>query len=179
MVAKKTTLIEYADQRTIMMNKRNKTMRCIIYPESSWKVYWDLFVSFLLVYSCFVIPLQLCFDIENVGFLVINNMIDILFFADIIVIFCTAITTDEFETIDDHKEIALQYVQGWFPVDLLAILPLDLILAIAGSNKSGDDISQGGGKVNSVIRIMRLGRLSKLIKLMKLLRFLKFLNKQK
>lgn len=40
-----------------------------------------------------------------------------------IVIFNTAITTDDFETIDDHKMIAINYILGWFWIDLVAILP--------------------------------------------------------
>ena len=57
---------------------------------------------------------------------VFNAIVDILFFIDMIVIFNTAITTDEFETIEDHKSIAVYYLSGWFLIDLVSILPFDL-----------------------------------------------------
>ena len=45
------------------------------------------------------------------------------FFIDIIIIFNTALTTEDFETIDDHKQIAIHYLKGWFWIDLIAIFP--------------------------------------------------------
>lgn len=93
-----------------MMKKRSETRNCIIYPESQWKIGWDIFVSIILVYSCFIIPLQVCFNYENRTFLTISNLIDWIFAADIIVIFNTAITTEEYKTVDDRKEIAINYL---------------------------------------------------------------------
>lgn len=158
---------------------RSKKQRFIIYPENSIKVGWDIFVSFILVYSCFVVPLQLCFaddlPYSHSAFLWLNHIIDILFAIDIIVTFNSAITNDEFSTIENHKEIAINYLKGWFWVDFLAILPLEWFLPSSDESETGTSNSN----MNSVVRILRVGRLSKLIKLMKLLRVLKFLNKNK
>lgn len=60
---------------------------------------------------------------EGAAFEASNHIIDVLFLIDMFVVFCTALTTDDFETIDDHKTIAITYLQGWFWIDLIAIMP--------------------------------------------------------
>ena len=37
----------------------------------------------------------------------------------------SAYETEDFEIIDDRKEVVINYLQGWFIVDLFAILPFD------------------------------------------------------
>jgi len=61
--------------------------------------------------------------------------IDFLFLSDIIVIFNTAFYNDEMEIITCKKMIAKNYISGWFTVDLLAIIPFDIILS-AGTDFS-------------------------------------------
>ena len=100
----------------------------MIYPESRIKFGWDIFVSILLVTSCFVTPLELCYKYEHPAYYFCSYLIDILFFIDMIVIFNTAFTNEDFETIEDRKEIAFNYIQGWFWIDLLAILPFQVFI---------------------------------------------------
>ena len=57
-----------------------------------------------------------------------NVIIDLLFLCDMIVIFNTALTSEDFETIDDHKSIAISYLTGWFWIDLLAIIPFEALM---------------------------------------------------
>ena len=109
------------------MKTRRGRKKCIIYQEkNSYKNAWDIGQSILLIYSCFITPLVLCFseEIETLAMVIINNIVDLMFLMDMIVIFNTALTTEMYETIDDHKEIACEYLKGWFTIDLIAILPL-------------------------------------------------------
>lgn len=68
------------------------------------------------------------------------------------------------EVIDDRKTLAKLYVTGWFPIDIMAIFPFDLILSSADFNQ--------------LVRVARFGRLYKLIKLTRLLRILKVLKEK-
>ena len=61
--------------------------------------------------------------------------------------------------IDDRKAIFCNYFKGWFFIDILAIIPFDIIL-----EKSN---------FNSLVRIARFGRLYKLVKLSRIMRVLK------
>ena len=97
---------------------------CIIYPENSHKALWDVFMAVVLCTTCFLTPLHIAFEDNSVGFTVLNYFIDGLFLVDIFVIFCTAYYTEDFELVDDHKEIAKSYLQGWFMIDFLAIIPV-------------------------------------------------------
>jgi len=46
------------------------------------------------------------------------------------------------DVIDNRKKIFNQYFSGWFTVDLVSILPLEVILiAIAENSSSGQDTS--------------------------------------
>ena len=98
--------------------------------------------------------------------MIVTNTIDTLFMMDIIVIFNTAYYDEYLQIIDNRKLIVKQYLTGWFTIDLMAIIPFDMIL--------------NATKTNQLVRFARVGRLYKLVKLTRLLRILKVLkNKSK
>jgi hypothetical protein len=53
--------------------------------------------------------------------------------------------------IDDRREIALNYLKGWFLIDSVSIFPLDIITKYAGQS--------GTASYNKFFRILRLGKL--------------------
>jgi len=84
------------------------------------------------------------------------------------IIFNSAYYDTDFQIIEDRKMIAKEYAESWFIVDLLAILPFDLIFF--GGNSSDN--------YNDFARIVRLGRIAKLIKMTRLLRILKIVKER-
>ena len=56
-------------------------------------------------------------------------MIDFMFLVDIIIIFNTGIYDDYLRIIESRKLIAKKYLKGWFTIDLVAIVPFDLMMA--------------------------------------------------
>lgn len=105
------------------MTQREESKSCIIYPENTAKLIWDLFVTVVLVACCFWTPWEMAFNIENATATSFNWTIDCIFLTDMIATFFTAYSTEDFEIIDDHKQIACVYLTSWFWIDLLAILP--------------------------------------------------------
>ena len=91
-------------------------------------------------------------------------MIDLLFLLDIIVTFNTATQEEGEDLIENRKNITINYLKGWFAIDVIAITPFDLILS---STNFG-----------SMARIARMGRLYKIAKLFRLVRVLKFMKDQ-
>ena len=69
--------------------------------------------------------------------------------------------------IDCRKEIALLYVYGWFFIDLLSIIPFDIIFS---------NIESVNGRSTSMVRLARIGRMYKLVKLTRLLKMLKIIK---
>jgi hypothetical protein len=51
-----------------------------------------------------------------------------MFAIDTVLIFNTAFYDDNWELIDGRKLIAITYMKGWFLIDILAIVPFDLII---------------------------------------------------
>ena len=55
--------------------------------------------------------------------------IDMIFLIDLILqFFMTIPECDMKNEVDDRRKIAIAYLKGWFIVDLLSILPFDLLL---------------------------------------------------
>ena len=74
-------------------------------------------------------PYRLAFaQYESKAWQVVYITTDIMFLIDIILTFFTSVTDDkQVYEITDKWEIAKKYLKGWFWIDVLSILPLDLI----------------------------------------------------
>lgn len=131
----------------------------LIFPDMRLKQYWDLFVTFLVIFSCVVTPWRLAFveSDDTFWWIVQDSLIDILFLIDIIVNFFT-VYTNQFEDYEvDRKKIAINYLKGWFIFDIIAILPINYFF------------NEGGG-VNDLARLARLPRLYKLVKVFRIVK---------
>ena len=108
------------------MVRHNKKFM-IIYPESTLKTKWDIFIAVVLITSCMLTPIELAFFMNKTdSWNITNIIIDIMFLLDILIIFNTAYYDDDFKLIEDRVLIAKDYVTGWFTVDVIAIVPFDL-----------------------------------------------------
>ena len=64
----------------------------------------------------------------------------------------------------DKKKIAKKYLKGWFWVDLISILPIDVILV---SSQSKATILARFAKIGKLYKLIRMIRLAKVLKLLK------------
>lgn len=99
----------------------------LIYPDNTPKVIWELFVNLLLLVISILTPAQLAFSksLEHTG--TVNTVIDIVFFIDVFVVFFSATENNFHEVCDDRKKIAINYLKGWFTIDVLSIVPFSLL----------------------------------------------------
>ena len=97
--------------------------------------------------------------------LVINTTLDFFFFVDMIIIFNSAYYDKYLKIVDDKCIIAKRYLSGWFSIDLISIIPFDIIFSEL--------------HLNGLVRVVKIGKLYKLIKITRLLRLLKILKEQK
>lgn len=102
----------------------------LFYPESKYKGWWEFLITINLLVTCFVTPVSIAFSEtdEGLSMMILNAIIDIFFVIDIIVTFNSAFYTEDMELINNRKEITKLYLQGWFTIDLLAVIPFDYIL---------------------------------------------------
>jgi hypothetical protein len=55
---------------------------------------------------------------------VIESIVDVIFFIDLVLNFFFAFYDETDELIDDRKEIMINYAKTWFLIDLATILPI-------------------------------------------------------
>jgi len=148
-----------------MTERHNKTPY-LIYPENKLKSVWDLLMTIVLLVSCVITPLNLAFGNHNKHYdeTFLGFIIDSLFALDMFLCFNTACYDDEDDLVEKRKQIAILYLKSWFIIDLVAIIPFDILLT------SND--------LHSMARIARIGRLYKLAKLFKLFRVFKLLKER-
>ena len=113
---------------TRRMNFREHSRRFLFYPEDAMKENWDLIVSVALIFTCSQTPFNIAFqsnEVLPIGIRVINYLIDVIFFMDIMVIFNSAFYDIEFDIVEDYSIIFVNYVKGWFLLDFLAVFPFE------------------------------------------------------
>ena len=141
--------------------------RFLIDPEGSFMICWDVFMTFLLLYTAFHVPYRVCLYWDD-GILTqfLKTMeygSDIFFGIDVILNFFTAYYDEESGLlIEDRKEIAVNYLKTYFFVDFIACLPFGLMFG--GSART----------LNKAGKVMKLGMLIKVLRPMRLLKLLNF-----
>lgn len=128
-------------------------------PASPWMKNWDLLMAILLLFTASVTPFEVAFLETEVNFLFfLNRLVDMLFFLDMLVNFMAPYQgkgKEEGQWIYDAKKIASNYLRGWFTIDILSLLPFDLIGLVATNPEV---------RKLKAVRVVRLFRLLKLFR---------------
>ena len=107
---------------------------CLFYPQDCFKsVFWDMIMALCLLITCLIVPFNMAFseELDQIDwFIQFVLVIDIFFSLDILINFNTAILINDevMELEDDRKEIACIYLKGWFLIDLLSVIPFDVLV---------------------------------------------------
>jgi len=117
-----------------------------------------------MIYTAAVTPYYVAFmDIDPSGAVYwINKFVDVCFFKDLCMNFMLAYQNEAYVLIKDPKTIFMNYLQGWFPIDLLSIIPYDLLAQTSSIFTSLDSL-----------RLVRLVRLLKLARVLRSGRLIK------
>jgi len=119
-------------------------------------------------------------------------IVDLIFGADILLSFHTAVKGDDDKLIFDKSVIARDYLKGWFLVDFFSTVPMDQLIEMAMSGGGSPDqlkvifrnlfnnpsihaniTIQSPASAPQLIKLLRLIRLLKLTRILKLGKFLK------
>jgi hypothetical protein len=112
------------------LRQNRERQGCLIYPSDPRKIYWDVLIVLMLLVACTIIPARLAFvDKTDIFWEAIFYTLDFFFFIDIIVMFFS-VQEDRKKMLEitDRGTIIVNYLKGWFLIDLISIIPLDLIL---------------------------------------------------
>jgi len=142
-----------------------------LHPTTNFTAFWTFTIVILLLAAAILTPLYISFasdDDETFTFL--NDIFDICFALDIILNFLTAYVDIDRRIVWDQKKIAKRYLQSWFAVDLIAVLPFEIISSwIFDAYHSSDQTSQ-------LFRLFRIPRLIRLLKIFRLIKMLKIFS---
>ncbi|XP_014677839.1 PREDICTED: potassium voltage-gated channel subfamily H member 1-like [Priapulus caudatus] len=137
-----------------------KTPPHIILHYSTFKAIWDWVILILTFYTAIMVPYNVAFStksMDTVGLLVIDTIVDVIFFIDIVLNFHTTFVGPGGEVVSDPKIIRINYVKSWFVIDLLSCLPYDVFNAF---DQVDDDIGRLFSTLK-VVRLLRLGRVAR------------------
>ena len=134
-------------------------------PRNTGRLRWDFVIVLAVLYNCLIIPLRIGFGDDKFGPMsAIDLLIDMMFMSDIVVNFFTGYfrtvkETQEQQLVLSQPTVALHYLRTWFPFDIVASLPVDLMLLLQVSPK--------------VLLYMRFPRMLRLLRLPRLFRYMK------
>lgn len=140
----------------------------LVLPHSSFRMAWDLNMLVFLSYVAAFTPFQMAFlgekhDMESPQtwpvFFALDRLIDLVFLVDIFINFRSAwVEEDGSSVVFDQKVATQRYLHGWFTLDLISLLPWEVLALI---------IPIDGG---AMLRFPKLLKLLRLIKILKLVR---------
>lgn len=145
-----------------------RTYMCWYYGEtfisnqSQMMTVFDVLGLFMILFTAVVTPFQLAFlDVEvswssKSTLFWMDRMVDIYFFVDIGMNFLRPIT-DHSRGVDiiHLSEIRWTYLRGWFVIDVISTLPLDVI----GLMIKGMPVSLKAVRLLRLLRLMKLARM--------------------
>lgn len=117
-----------------------KTPPHILLHYCAFKAIWDWIILSLTFYTAIMVPYNVALKnktSEDVFLLVVDSIVDVIFFIDIVLNFHTTYVGPGGEVVSDPKVIRLNYLKSWFVIDLLSCLPYDVFNAF----DHNDDVS--------------------------------------
>ena len=91
-------------------------------PDNKLGWAWSLIIIVLLLWASIYLPYRLAFIVEpELGLIIMEIIIDLLFGLDIIINFFTAFYDNQNNLITKKTEIAKNYLKTWFLIDLISM----------------------------------------------------------
>ncbi|KDO23847.1 hypothetical protein SPRG_11279 [Saprolegnia parasitica CBS 223.65] len=144
----------------------------VLHPSSSFRAGWDLVLIGLVLYTAIAVPVEIAFattDVIDVLF-VLNRVIDTVFVVDCVINFMTPyMDVASNQLIEDPHSIVLHYVQGWFALDVVSIVPYDLISWGMATSTAFTLHQTQNVKALQVMRLLRILKLTRVFRASRIL----------
>jgi len=102
----------------------------MIHPEDRKREIWDIVVLVTAILSAVLVPLAVVFGFSGrAGIVSLNVVTTIVFTFDIYVMFNTAFSSQG-KLVEDKQQVARRYLSTTFAIDIVAALPIWLVIAI-------------------------------------------------
>ncbi|CAL7950753.1 unnamed protein product [Xylocopa violacea] len=134
-----------------------KKSQFILSHYGGFKSWWDWLILCATFYVAIVVPFNASFINIDRPTMVSDVVVEALFIIDIVLNFRTTYVNRKGEVVSNSKSIAVNYLKGWFVVDLVAALPFDFLYA--SDVYSGEESGHGNIHLVKLTRLLRLARL--------------------
>jgi hypothetical protein len=134
-----------------------KILLYAVSPQEPWRLRWDSLILMLVIYSSIMVPYDAAFMPDKPKS-TLNTLVDITFYADILLSFWTGYDLG-YELVLDKEKIIVNYLSTWFIVDFVATVEWSAVV----STFDEDLGASIGVKLLALIKIFRLARASRLI----------------
>eukprot|EP00937_MAST-01D_sp_MAST-1D-sp2_P006043 g6043.t1 len=142
--------------------RRLSNHHATIDPTGRYMRRWDVVMLTALLFTAIVTPYEVALLTTQLDALfIINRVVDTIFVKDIVMQFFLMFQEPIQRGgtwVTDRRRIARRYLTSWFPVDVISILPFDIVAWQVQSNSVGR------------LKALRILRLFRLLKLMRVLR---------
>ena len=164
-------------------------------PEGSFRSNWDLAQAIILAYIALTVPFRVGLkQPAEGGWYVLDLIIDLYFYVDVVLNFVTGFEESEpDEAIDgslddagrvvyDPAAIAKHYARTWLLIDVVACLPIDIVIRVSedrfvcSMSSGGCPTAEIGEEDDSSGQLLRMFKMLRLFRLMKLLRLVKIMR---
>lgn len=100
----------------------------MLVPTSTFARYWAQLSVGMVLYSCILLPYDVAFDTSVSSWrLAIDYVVDGFFWLGVVLTFRTGIVRNYSDVTYDKRVIASAYINSWFPFDVVANFPFELI----------------------------------------------------
>lgn len=134
----------------------------IINPQSNAFATWQLITTIALGFVVTVVPYQVgLLELAWDFLLIASCLVDLVFLVDMALNFFTTYprtTARGIKWEDSLEKIARHYISGWFLIDILTLIPFDIIELTSGA------AGMGVGKATKAVRALRLLKLMRILK---------------
>ncbi|XP_077257346.1 eag-like K[+] channel isoform X3 [Temnothorax americanus] len=134
-----------------------KKSQFILSHYGGFKSCWDWLILIATFYVAIIVPYNASFINIDRPTMVSDVVVEVLFIIDIVLNFRTTYVSRKGEVVSNSRSIAVNYVKGWFFVDLVAALPFDFLYA--SDVYSGEDSAHSNIHLVKLTRLLRLARL--------------------
>ena len=148
----------------------------LIDPNSKQLQWWDVTTMTALVFTAFVTPFEISLirETKTDALFVINQIVNVIFLIDIGLNFFMPYRLKPHEggaLVRDHRRIADNYLHGWFAIDVVSLLPVDLIevTGLLSAMAGGGEMSQSTVSTIRLVRLLRLLKLARIFRASKIL----------
>ncbi|KAK6172039.1 hypothetical protein SNE40_018005 [Patella caerulea] len=126
--------------------------RYVIVHYGIFKIGWDWLILLCTFYIAIMVPFNAAFQDKERSSAYSDVVVEILFIIDILLNFRTTFVSKGGQVVYMSRLIAMNYIKGWFLLDLLAAIPFDLLYAFQVNT----------GTLIHLLKVARLLRLARL-----------------